>query len=327
MAEAEATDTNVEQEAGGEKLSTSTHFAFDHKIFSVKGAHFKLTPDNKEPSLFVTLGEMTGAIPVRSICAEFGIDKDSSDAELLRTVSGSLKFVREIHPNDSIPTELLDGTASWTIEEKHKNIARGRITMQLVSWLSGSEEIITNSGELEAIASDPGTKEKVQTAFKEIAEKLGITKDDVVEKVDDVIRELSYIEALRDHYSNIKRIATNIDRLRTVYRRDRGMMEDLSRIHALIDPVVSKFDRTFDEMDAQTCEVLTILKNFEPTIEYIRKVRDDLHQRFMIWDEMIDGWKNLEPEENSEVERQLKKTYRFLAQNFMQGQSWRLGNM
>lgn len=320
MAEAE-----VSNEA--EEISPSTHFAFEHKIFGVKGAFFKLTHDTREPALYVELGEMKGAIPVRSICQEFNIEKDSSDADLLTTVMSSLKFVKEIRPNDSIPTEILDGSASWSIEEVHKQIARGRITMQLISWMSGSEEIITNIGELEAVANDPETKEKVQTAFKEIAEKLGITKDDVVEKVDDVIRELSYIEALRDHYSHIKKIATNIDRLRAVYKRDRGMMEDLSRIHALIEPVINGFDRTFDEMDAQTCEVLTILKNYGPTIELIRKNRDDLHQRFMIWDDMISGWKNLQPEEDPLVEKQLKVTYRFLAQNFMQGQTWRLGNV
>lgn len=319
----------VEQTAAssGEQLSTSTHFAFQHKIFEVEGAHFRLTHDSREPSLFVTLGEMTGAVPVRSICDEFGIDKDSSDANLLKIISSALKFVREIHPNDSIPTEILDGSASWKIEEKHRNVARGRVTMQLISWLSGTEEIITNSGELEAIAADPKTKEKIQNAFKEIAVKLGITKEDVIAKVDDVIRELSYIEALRDHYASIKRIGVNIDRLRTIYRRDRGMIEDLSRIYALIDPVISNFDRAFDEMDAQTCEVLTILKTYEPTIEYIRKTRDDLHQRFMIWDDMIEGWKDLSAEESAEVERQLKITYRFLAQNFMQGQAWRLGNV
>lgn len=320
MAEAEASSE-------AQDISPSTHFAFEHKIFGVKGAFFKLTHDTREPALFVELGEMKGAVPVRSICQEFNIDKDSTDADLLNTVMSSLKFVKEIHPGDSIPTEILDGSASWSIEEIHKQIARGRITMQLISWMSGSEEIITNIGELESIANDPATKEKVQTAFREIAEKLGITKDDVVEKVDDVIRELAYIEALRDHYGHIKKIATNIDRLCTVYKRDRGMMEDLSRIKALIEPVIDNFDRSFDEMDAQTCEVLTILKNYGPTIELIRKIRDDLHQRFMIWDEMIVGWKNLQPEEDPLVEKQLKVTYRFLAQNFMQGQTWRLGNV
>ncbi len=310
-----------------ENLSPSTHFAFQHKIFSVPGAHFKMTLGSKEPALYVQLGDMIGAVPVSSICNEFNIDEESSDAELLRTVSGSLKFVKEIHPGDSIPTELLTGEASWTIEESHRNIARGRITMQLVSWLSGSEEIITNFGELEAVAADPETKEKVQNAFKEIAKKLGITKDDVVQKVDDIIRELAYVEALRDYYGNIRKINSNIDSLMVIYRRDRGMMEDINRIHALITPVIQNFERTFDEADAQTCEVLTILKNYDPTVEFIRRTRDDLHQRFMVWDEMVKGWKNLIAEESPQVERQLKETYRFLAQNFMQGQTWRLGNM
>lgn len=326
MVDAKTTDVGNEN-AEEKPLSSSTHFAFDHKIFSVKGAHFKLTHDSKEPALYVKLGEMMGAIPVRSICYEFGIEPESSDAELLNAVMSSLKFVKEIHPGDSIPTEILDGSASWAIEEIHKNIARGRITMQIVSWLAGSEEIITNSGELEAIANDPGTKQKVQKAFRDIAEKLGITKDDVVEKVDDVIRELSYIEALREHYAHIKKIYTNIERLKSIYRRDRGMIEELSRMHVLIEPVIKEFDRSFDEVDAQTCEVLTILRNFEPTIEIVRNVRDDLHQRFMIWDGMIQGWKKLGPEESPIVERQLKVTYRFLAQNFMQAQSWRLGNV
>jgi len=327
MSDSKNKDINDNAESENDDLSPSTHFAFDHKIFAVKGAHFKLTHDSKEAALYVNLGEMIGAIPVRSICHEFGIDKESSDAQLLETISGSLKFVKEIYPNDSIPTELLDGTASWTILESHKNVARGRITMQLVSWLAGSEEIITNSGELEAIANDPNTKDKVQSAFRDIAEKLGITKDDVIEKVDDIIRELSYIEALRDHYSKIKKIFTSVERLKVTYRRDRGMADDLSRIHALFEPVIVKFERSFDEVDAQTCEVLTILKNFDPTTDIIRKTRDDLHQRFMIWEGMLSGWKNLEPEESPVVERQLKATYRFLAQNFMQSQSWRLGNM
>ncbi|MBL4741057.1 MAG: hypothetical protein JKY12_08670 [Sneathiella sp.] len=326
MSDSENKGRSDSGESGNDEVSASTHFAFEHKIFAVKGAHFKLTHDSKEAALYVNLGEMIGAIPVRSICFEFGIDEDSSDANLLETISNSLKFVKEIYPNDSIPTELLDGTASWEILEIHKHIARGRITMQLVSWLAGSEEIITNSGELEAIANDPNTKDKVQSAFRDIAEKLGITKDDVVAKVDDIIRELSYIEALRDYYSKIKKIFTNVERLRVTYRRDRGMAEDLSRIHTLLEPVILKFDRTFDEVDAQTCEVLTILKNFDPTTDIVRKTRDDLHQRFMIWGDMVNGWKNIEPEESPAVERQLKATYRFLAQNFIQAQTWRLGN-
>ncbi len=222
MIETETTELEEKSEddvQAVEKLSTSTHFAFDHKVFAVDRAIFKLLHDSKEAALYLDLGEMTGAIPVRTVCQEFGIDNDSEDAKLLKIVSSSLKFVKEIRPNDSIPSEILDGTASWSIEEKHRDIARGRITMQLISWLSGDEEIIINTGELEEMSNNPETKAKVQDAFKEIALKLNIEKDDVTMKIDDIIRELSYIEALRDYYQKIKKIAGNIDRLTIIYKR------------------------------------------------------------------------------------------------------------
>lgn len=318
---------NDEVNSSGEALDPSVYFSFEHKIFTVEGAYFQLTHDSKEPCYFVKLGDMKGAIPTRSLCLEFGIDEESSDALLLNTVGSALKYVKEIRPNDSIPRELLDGSASWSIEEHHKDLARGRITMQLVSWLSGNEEIVLNKKELDTISNDPETKERVQDAFRDIAEKLGITREDVVAKIDDIIRELAYIEALRDYYTGIKKISSNLVRLAAIYKRDRGTSEDINRMQILLDPVIKKFDRTFTEIDAQTCEVLVILKNFEPTVQTIREARDDLHQRFMIWGEMVDGWQGLIMEEDPKIERQLKVTYQFLARNYMQSQSWRLGNL
>jgi len=330
MSNVQANQAGAENEtdnSSGGKRDPSVSFAFEHKIFTVDGAYFSLTHDTKEPCFFVNLGEMKGAVPTKSLAKEFGIEDDSTDAQLLSTIGGALKFVREIRPNDSIPRELLDGSASWTIEDKHKEVARGRITVQVVSWLSGNEEIVLNLEELEKISGDPDTKDKVQTAFREIAEKLGIKREDVVAKIDDIIRELAYIEALRDYYAGIKRISTSLHRLSGIYRRDRATSEDLNRMQILLDPVIKKFDRTFTEIDAQTCEVMVILKNFQPTVETIRRTRDDLHQRFMVWGEMVDKWDGLVIEEDPMIERLLKQTYQFLAQNFMQSQTWRLGSM
>ena len=316
-----------EAKTAGKALDPSVYFSFEHKIFTVDGAYFELTHDSKEPCFFVKLGDMKGAIPTRSLCKEFGIDEESSDANLLSTVGSALRYVKEIRPNDSIPRELLDGSASWSIEEHHKDLARGRITVQLVSWLSGNEEIVLNKKDLDTISNDPETKERVQDAFRDIAEKLGITREDVVAKIDDVIRELAYIEALRDYYTGIKKISSNLTRLASIYKRDRGTSEDINRMQILLDPVIKKFDRTFTEIDAQTCEVLVILKNFDPTVQTIRDSRDNLHQRFMIWGEMVEGWQGMIMEEDPLIERQLKVTYQFLARNFMQSQSWRLGNL
>lgn len=310
-----------------EKQDPSVFFAFDHKIFTVEGAYFSLTHDTKEPCFFVKIGDVKGAIPTKSLCREFGIDDESSDSDLLSTIGRALKYVEEIRPNDSIPKELLDGSASWSIDDSHKEIARGRITAQIISWLQGDEEIVLNISELEAIANDPDTKEKVQEAFREIAEKLGVQRDDVVAKIDEIIRALAYIEALRDHYSKIKKISTNLGRIANIYKRDRATSEEINRMQILIDPVIRRFDREFIDIDAQTCEVMVILKNFQPTVDIIRKTRDELHQHFMVWRNMVEKWDGMIIDESSEIERLLRDTYQFLARNYMQSQSWRLGGV
>ncbi|MZR30835.1 hypothetical protein [Sneathiella litorea] len=310
-----------------EKRDPSVYFAFTHKIFSIEGAYFKLTHDTREPCYYVNLGEMKGAIPTKSICMEFGIEEDSSDARLLGTIGRALKYVREIRPNDSIPRELLDGSASWSIEDRHREVAQGRITIQVISWLKGNEEILLNFSELETIANDPQTKEKVQEAFRGIAKSLGIRREDVVSKIDEIVRELAYIEALREYNAKIKKISTNLQRLANIYRRDRSTSEDISRMQVLIEPVLREYDMTFIDIDAQTCEVMIMLRNFQPTIETIRRKRDELHQRFMVWHDIEKKWEKLIIEEGQTTERLLKETYQFLARNFMQSQNWRLGGV
>lgn len=69
--------------------------------------------------------------------------------------------------------------------------------MQLVSWLTGGETQVVDLTQLEQLSEDPQTKARVQEAFARAAEKLGIgvdRKQEVVDMIDKLARELSYIE-------------------------------------------------------------------------------------------------------------------------------------
>jgi hypothetical protein len=115
----------------------STHFAFQHKVFSIKDAVFRLS-QTEEPLFRVELGDLKCGVSVPSLRNEFGIKPESDDGKLLGLIEKALRFVKEIRPGDSIPKELLDGSCSWSVEDRHRKLAHNRMTVQLVSWLSGS---------------------------------------------------------------------------------------------------------------------------------------------------------------------------------------------
>lgn len=313
----------------------NTRFSFEHKVFSLEGSYFEASGDIDNPRFHLPMGETMAAISLRALRREFGIDDDSADGKLLDLVGKSLKYVKVIRVNDSIPRELLDGSASWSIDERHYEVARNRLTVQLVTWLSGSEETITNRGQLEKFMADASVKERVNEAFRVLAEKLGAAdrKQEVVNRIEGLAHELAYIEALRDHFGRIVKIGAKLSAIEKLCAEGSQARDDLQRIRALLRPVVTDFQTTFELLDAQICEILVVLRNYETQVKMIRETRDDLHSRFMIWDEILPRWDALELEgdpETAEERREaadelLKMTYRFLAQNYPQSQQWELG--
>ena len=97
----------------------------------------------------------------------------------------------------------MDGTCSWTVEDRHRKLAHNRMIAQLVSWLSGGEAEVVDGSKLEQFVQHPETKQRVQKAFAEAAEKIGLGRDraaEVIDQFETLARELAYIQALRERY-------------------------------------------------------------------------------------------------------------------------------
>src|SRR3954447_3094299 len=77
----------------------STTFLFEHKVFDVPGIYFALTQDRK-PALHINYGDLRAQIETRSLRRGFEIEPASADDTMLGVVERSLRFVREIRPND-----------------------------------------------------------------------------------------------------------------------------------------------------------------------------------------------------------------------------------
>jgi hypothetical protein len=310
-----------------EEVDRSTHFVFEHKLFQVKGARFAFTADGAEPAFYVTLGDLKAALRLNSLQHEFNIEPDSADGKLLSIVEKSLRFVKEIRPGDSIPREILDGTASWKVEERHMLIAQRRLAVQIASWFAGQERVVVQEGALEEIAENPETKARVNAAMKDIAEKLGLGADrrqEVLDRVDELARELSYIEALRERAGAVHMVAGKTAQLAKVYQKDRTVIGDIARIHALLARPFTEFNDIFAQVDAMTGEILSVLRKFTAQVQFVRQSRDKLHIRLMLWDPIIAQWEALELVRGAPADMALKELYRFAARHFPQQQDWRV---
>ncbi|MBP2299257.1 hypothetical protein [Azospirillum picis] len=305
-----------------------THFDFQHKVFSLPGAFFCQEPNSKEPVLNILLGDLKAALAFPTLMESFQIEEGTHDARLLEIIEQGLAFVKRIRPGEEIPGELLDGRASWSVDDRHRIIAKGRLTMQIVSSVTGNEVIVSDIDELEQLVEDPQTKDRMKLGLGKIAERLKLTNNPeqyLSDRIDDLAQELSYIEALRDRFKHIRRIDGSMAKLATIYRTDRTFCSELNRMQGLIRKPLREYDMIFDQADAQTGDIVGALRNFHPTVQFIRKIRDDLRAKLLEWEELLTGWDSVSMERSAQVEQLQKQTYRFLASRYIETTVWKRG--
>lgn len=313
--------------AAPKEAKPPTHFEFTHKLFQIPGTSFYKPNAQDTIVLAIPLGEMHATMPIDAIRLQFALTSGTKDGDLLDIVEKSLKFVKRIAPGDSIPAEILDGTASWRVEPHHLSRAKARISVSILAWITGKDVPVGDSVDLEAIAERPENKEQIVAAFDIVAEKIGIgkaNKSQVLDRIGSIAKEFAYIEALRERFIEIRKVVQALRVLQLQYVKDRRVSQDIGRVMYLIGDPVKRFDRLFLEMDGCLADANVALRRLAETVAAIRKGRDDLHHRFMIWDELIAAWKGVELKKGRKAEQLLQATYRFVARYFPQDQQWSL---
>ena len=300
-----------------------------HGFFTaIEKPYFRTLEDTGKPVMIMTLEEQGEvSLPLDGIRRELKLAADDPDAEMLAIIKRGLQYVQELRIGDPVPSELTTGQASWKITAEHRSIAHNRITMQLVSWMSGEETLITDPSELAQVADDPKTKEKINDAFSEAAKALGLPADErdkVVSLIANLAEELAYIEALRDKFHEILLTHKKIVELEQKYKSVQSVRDDILSIRRLFKIAIDGFVDTFDQLDAQTGEILAALVNIARVTKFIRENRDDLHRRLWAWDPVLHRWSDIPAQRSTKAEKALGDLYHFLAKRFLPRNEWEL---
>lgn len=308
---------------GGRALNI-THFNFEHQVFKAPGARFILKGHEKIPTFRVEMGELEGVIDIDILKKEFHLGPNTHDGRLVETAVSALRYVPDVKPGDSIPTELLTGEASWAVSPRHKRTAEQRLQVQLLSWMSGKELLLTDPKEIANFLEQIENREKLRTAFRDAAKALGHENgnpEPVIKQLELLARELCYIEALRDRFSKIPEIEQKMVELGRSYAGDRGAKMELNRVQTLLKSGIAEYLALFSEVDAQTGEIIAALKSIDRQVAYIRQKRDDLHFLIMQWDPHIEDLPKWHTRPHPETDKALHSLYRFLAPRFSSGRS------
>jgi hypothetical protein len=311
------------------ELTGDETVTFDNKVFSrMEGSYFRKSEQEDAPVFVVNLGGEEVTLPFTGLCREFGIEANSHDDKMLHMIAQSLDFVKFLLIGDAIPKEILTGEASWEVSDEHRRIAYQRLSMQLVTWMTGGDELqVTDPEQLLQIAEDPATKAKISEAFGAAAESLGYGKDQrevVIERIEELAEEIAFIETLREKYRDVLVMDEKLKKLKAVFGRERSVQDLITPVSRLVVVARDEFEMSFDEIDAQTGEIIGVLKNLKAQKAYIRESRDEIYKRLMAWEDLLASWRKEPVGKSRAIIDLIRETYQFLAPRFMRADEWKL---
>ncbi|NDE89784.1 MAG: hypothetical protein EB059_01385 [Alphaproteobacteria bacterium] len=304
----------------------STHFAFKHRIFSIEHCRFALNGKHKMPCFYIPMGELMVAIELAKLQQEFNIPADSVDAALLLKVQKGLNYVPEIRPGDSIPREILDGSASWSVEEHHKEAALARLQMELIFWLNGMREDMPPLQMMKNMQNSSKGRGEIRDAHAKMVQLLRLDDMKVSrDRLAQVARETTYIEALRERSLKLGDILQKLASFYTSFKKEAAFAAEVSRMQELTRRAAKQVNERFVKCDSVLKEILKVMNDVPLAVTAIRQVRDETHLDLKKWDDYFARWADIKIERNEVNEKLFRNFYRFLAENYMEQQSWGSG--
>ncbi|MFM2044661.1 MAG: hypothetical protein RLY86_3237 [Pseudomonadota bacterium] len=290
-------------------------FDFQHGVLTMAGSVFTWPAASDRPMLQVRYGDVCGSVSLDQVRTTFGIKADSPDGRLLSLVERSLRHVQSIRPGDRIPSEILDGTASWTVEDRHRDMAWLKLTTALLAQLG-----VTNL----TVAETEQAKAELRRSADVLAARIGLppgSREEAVDRAERLAAELGYIEALRDFYKPLFELPWKLKEIQKANGRDQQITYDTKRTQELLKVPMGRIRAALDSVDARMADLVTALAEPDKTVKLIRSRRDVLHYQSMDWQAILTTWRTLRPATNEAI-LSIAELIRFLSLRFVQVKSW-----
>lgn len=193
--------------------------------------------------------------------------------------------------------------------------------------LASSEDDLANvDGQtLIACVNDPAFKPRVSSAFCKGAEILGLPDGDaVLVLMARLAHEMSFVEALRvQMLQAIEHVAARLGALKFRGRGDSQRQEMLTQTRRMFDRAIGRMRERFADIDAQTSEVVAVLRQAAAQTAFIRGRRDELYMAYRGCKDLLAKWSACSARSLDECWMLIEETYRFLVPRFLAYHEWK----
>ena len=297
-----------------------------HEAFTSLGdVRFRRSSTDGLPMMALQLGEREAQFSLEALRREYAIGKDTADGRMLDLISSALDYVSSLQPGDRLPSEVRTGEASWKPSPDHVRLATSRLRLRVCQWQipSGAwAKTSRDEANLLRLSDDPVLRDDFRTAAMQAAALLGLASGgDVIRLVEELAREFSYVEALRERL--LARVVSLRRLLGSLLRnRNRAVVayDPLPQVHRLMVIATKQISSRFQDVDAQTSDIADLLRDVETHRRFIRTNRDWLYRNQRVWEPMLDRWSHVP--NIGDIGPLLTETYHFLALRFMPATSW-----
>jgi hypothetical protein len=180
--------------------------------------------------------------------------------------------------------------------------------------------------QIRALAGNPEVVSRVQAAVADIVQQVGLRSDEkhvVVDRIEAFARELSYVEAIRERFDGARCIGQKVAKLLALYKTDRFVGENLTRVAALMQGPLAAFDAMFTSADAMTADIIGICQAYDERVAALRTMRDDLFELYLMWEPILTHWQELQVIKSKPTEESIRTLFQFLARHYPQTNTWK----